>query len=45
MPGKPMRGYLSFPADMVANPDALRPWLERALAHVRQMPPKDKAKR
>lgn len=45
MPGKPMRGYLAFPADMVADPDALRPWLERALAHVLQMPPKVKAKR
>jgi TfoX/Sxy family transcriptional regulator of competence genes len=40
MPGRPMRGYAAFPADMVANPEALRPWLERALAHVLQMPPK-----
>jgi hypothetical protein len=45
MPGKPMRGYLAFPADMVADPDALQPWLERALAHVLQMPPKQTAKR
>jgi TfoX/Sxy family transcriptional regulator of competence genes len=40
MPGRPMRGYATFPADMVGKPDALRPWLERALAHVLQMPPK-----
>lgn len=45
MPGKPMRGYLAFPPEMVANPDALRPWLDRALAHVLQMPPKEMAKR
>ena len=45
MPGKPMRGYLAFPPDMVANPESLEPWLERALAHVLQMPPKAKAKR
>jgi len=40
MPGRPMRGYVAFPPDMVANPEALRPWLARALAHVLQMPPK-----
>jgi hypothetical protein len=40
MPGRPMRGYAAFPPDMVANPETLRPWLDRALAHVLQMPPK-----
>jgi hypothetical protein len=40
-----MRGYLAVPANMVADPDALQPWLERALAHVLQMPPKQTAKR
>ena len=45
MPGRPMRGYLAFPPDMVANPGSLGPWLERAVAHVLQMPPKVKAKR
>ncbi|MGH2463419.1 MAG: TfoX/Sxy family protein [Candidatus Limnocylindria bacterium] len=45
MPGRPMRGYLAFPPQMVANPDVVAPWLQRALAHVLQMPPKTKAKR
>ncbi len=40
MPGRPMRGYAAFPPDMVVNAEALRPWLERALAHVLQIPPK-----
>lgn len=40
MPGRPMRGYAALPPDIVADPQALRPWLERALAHILQMPPK-----
>lgn len=40
MSGRPMRGYLTFPPDVVADPAALRPWLDRALAHVLAMPPK-----
>jgi hypothetical protein len=40
MPGRPMRGYLTFPPEMVGDPAALRPWLDRALAHVRTLPPK-----
>ena len=40
MPGRPMRGYLTFPREMVGDPAELRPWLDRALAHVRAMPPK-----
>ena len=45
MPGKAMRGYLAFPPDLVADPLAIHPWLERALAHVLQMPPKEQARR
>ncbi len=40
MPGRPMRGYLTFPTEMVGDDAALRPWVDRALAHVRAMPPK-----
>jgi len=40
MAGRPMRGYVTFPPDMVNDPAALRPWLDRALAHVLAMPPK-----
>lgn len=40
MPGKPMREYLSLPAALIADAEALGPWLERALATVRAMPPK-----
>jgi TfoX/Sxy family transcriptional regulator of competence genes len=40
MPGKPMREYLSLPAALVADAEALAPWLERSLAMVLAMPPK-----
>lgn len=40
MPGRQMRGYLALPRPLVADHDALLPWLERALAHVLVMPPK-----
>ena len=40
MPGRPMRGYLALPATITADDETLRPWLERALAHVTAMPPK-----
>jgi len=43
MPGRPMRGYLAFPQDMVADPDSLEPWLQQALDYVLQMPPKVKS--
>lgn len=45
MAGKPMRGYLTFPPEMIEQPEALRPWVERALAHVLAMPPKASARR
>ncbi|HLE59882.1 MAG TPA: TfoX/Sxy family protein [Candidatus Limnocylindria bacterium] len=41
MPGRPMREYLVLPESLVNDPDALRPWLERALAHVASLPPKE----
>jgi hypothetical protein len=39
MPGRPMNGYALLPADL-ADPYAAHPWLVRALAHVRTLPPK-----
>jgi len=40
MPGRPMRGFLIVPPSLVAQSDALIPWLERARAHVLSLPPK-----
>ena len=40
MAGRPMRGYLTFPPEMVSDPAAVRPWLDRAIAHVRGLPAK-----
>jgi TfoX/Sxy family transcriptional regulator of competence genes len=40
MPRRPMREYLELPATLVSDPAAMRPWLERALANVRELPPK-----
>jgi TfoX/Sxy family transcriptional regulator of competence genes len=40
MPGRPMRGYLALPASILADAAELDRWLDRALAHVRTLPPK-----
>lgn len=40
MPGRPMREYLSLPAEVVEDPDQARDWVERAAAYVRALPPK-----
>jgi TfoX/Sxy family transcriptional regulator of competence genes len=40
MPGRPMREYLVLPATLASDPAAMRPWLERALANARDLPPK-----
>lgn len=40
MPGRPMREYVALPESVVADPDAARPWVERAAAYGRDMPPK-----
>jgi hypothetical protein len=40
MHGRPMRGYVAMPADIGADPDLARPWVERAAAFVRTLPPK-----
>ena len=40
MPGRAMKGYVLLPEAMVADDEALRTWLERALAFVATLPPK-----
>lgn len=40
MPGRPMAGFVVVPPSLVADPGALEPWIDRALAFVRSRPPK-----
>jgi len=40
MPGRSMRGYLALPPALRDDPEAVRPWLDRAREHVLSMPPK-----
>jgi TfoX/Sxy family transcriptional regulator of competence genes len=40
MPGKPMKGYATLPADVVADDAALDEWVGRAIALGRTLPPK-----
>ena len=35
---RPMGGYVTIPVDW--SPEAARPWVDRALAHVAALPPK-----
>jgi TfoX/Sxy family transcriptional regulator of competence genes len=41
MPGRPMREYVALPAEVFADADATREWIERAAAYVRSLPPKE----
>lgn len=41
MPGRPMRGYVTLPAEVFADVQATRGWIERAAAYVRTLPPKE----
>jgi hypothetical protein len=40
MPGRPMKEYVVLPAAVAADPAALDTWVDRAIAHVRTLPPK-----
>ena len=40
MPGRPMKEYVVVPAELLSDPDALRGWLDRALAYALSLPPK-----
>jgi hypothetical protein len=40
LPGRPMRGFLSLPTDIIADDDAVATWVARAQAHAASLPPK-----
>ncbi len=40
MPGRAMGGYVVLPSQVVADDEAVRRWVDRAIAHGRSMPPK-----
>jgi TfoX N-terminal domain len=40
MPGRPMKEYIVLPAEIVEDPGARAAWIDRAVAHVRGLPPK-----
>ena len=40
MPGRPMREYVALPGEVIADPEQARAWVERAVEHVRGLPPK-----
>jgi TfoX/Sxy family transcriptional regulator of competence genes len=40
MPGRPMTGYTVLPADVAADDDAIRAWVERAVEFGATLPPK-----
>ena len=45
MPGRPMREYVGLPADVTADADAARAWIERAAAYAATLPPKSAKRR
>ena len=40
MAGRPMKGFAVVPSEAIADDDAIDGWLDRAIAHVRTLPPK-----
>ena len=40
--GRPMRGYVTVPADLLADPEQVRRWLQRAFDYAAALPPKQK---
>jgi hypothetical protein len=40
MAGRVMRGYVTLPATIVADPASLDAWIARAIANVRTLAPK-----
>jgi TfoX/Sxy family transcriptional regulator of competence genes len=40
MPGKPMKGYVTLPAEVVADDGALDHWVSRSIAYGRTLPVK-----
>jgi hypothetical protein len=42
MEGRPMKGYVVLPTDWHEDPRKSRAWVERSLAYVSSLPPKEK---
>lgn len=42
MAGKPMREYVSFPAEWRDEPTRMTPWIERSVDYAEALPPKKK---
>jgi len=42
MPGRPMKEYVLVPQQILDSEEALRAWLEKSLAYVLALPPKEK---
>jgi TfoX/Sxy family transcriptional regulator of competence genes len=40
MPGRPMRGYTTLPAEIASDPEAAGVWVDRAIDYVATLPPK-----
>jgi TfoX/Sxy family transcriptional regulator of competence genes len=40
MPGRPMKEYVTLPPSVVTDPAAVEAWVDRAVDHVRTLPPK-----
>jgi hypothetical protein len=45
MPGRPMKGFLSLPNDMIDDDDRLSDWISRASAYATSLPPKKPKKK
>jgi TfoX/Sxy family transcriptional regulator of competence genes len=45
MEGRPMREYVVFPEEMLADPGALRAWMAKGLTYAASLPPKEKKPR
>jgi TfoX/Sxy family transcriptional regulator of competence genes len=45
MEGRPMKEYVVFPDEMLADPGVLRGWMARGLAYAASLPPKEKKPR
>jgi TfoX/Sxy family transcriptional regulator of competence genes len=45
MEGRPMKEYVVFPVDMLADHEALRGWMARGLAYAASLPSKEKKPR
>ena len=45
MPGRPMKGFISLPSEIVEDDDALGDWIGRAEAHAASLPPKKPKKK